>query len=267
MKKTGFCLLLILLTLMRYVPVAAQRVLEPEVFTIAEEAPEYRLDYDSWIQYLAKNLDAGLPFRNGAPQKTYKVVIQFIVEKDGRVTDVKPLTKGGYGMEEEAMRVITASGKWIPARQNKVIVRCYKKETLIFDKENIYTAYSKKYPSANVPVDARTVPLPGILTDPDKNAFYPGGPDGWIRFLQRNLKAAVPAKNGANNGVYRVLIQFIVDADGTVSDIRPVTFEGYGMEEEAIRVIKKSGKWSPAIINGKPVKTYSVISIPFFVSK
>ncbi|MBO9592410.1 MAG: energy transducer TonB [Niabella sp.] len=268
MKKTGFCVLL-LLTLMHYEPIVAQNKPEPQpmIFAIAEKDPVYRLGYDSWIQYLAKNLDTGLPFKKGAPQKTYKVIIQFIVEKDGSITDIKPLTKEGYGMEEEAIRVITTSGRWMPALQHKVIVRCFKKETFVFSEENIFAAYLKRYPAANIPADSLTPPLPGIVTHPDKDALYPGSPDGWVSFLRHNLNEAIPAKNGATKGVYRVRIQFIVDMDGTVSDIRPVTFEGYGMEEEALRVIKKSGKWNPAIIDGKPVKSYKVVPITFFESK
>ncbi|MCD2424932.1 energy transducer TonB [Niabella pedocola] len=268
MKKTGFCLLL-LLTIMRYAPVAAQNKPEPQpmIFAVAEKDPVYRLGYDSWIQYLAKNLDTGLPFRKGAPQKNYRVVIQFIVEKDGSITDIKPLTEEGYGMEEEAIRVITASGRWMPAQQNKVIVRCFKKEIFVFSEENIFAAYLKKYPTANIPVDSLTPPLPGIVTHPDKDALYPGSPDDWIQFLQYYLNQFVPIKNGANRGVYHVRIQFIVDVDGTTSDIRPVTFEGYGTEEEAMRVIKKSGKWNPAIIDGKPVKSYRIVPVTFFVPR
>lgn len=57
---------------------------------------------------------------------------QFIVEKDGSISDIKPLTKLGHGMEDEAMRVIKASGKWQPAMQNGRQVRAYHKVPVTF---------------------------------------------------------------------------------------------------------------------------------------
>ncbi len=48
----------------------------------------------------------------------------------------------------------------------------------------------------------------------------------------------------------------MVDTEGNVSDIKPLTNHGYGLEEEAIRVLKKAAKWEPAIQNGINVKAY-----------
>ncbi len=78
----------------------------------------------------------------------------------------------------------------------------------------------------------------------------------WIKFLKRNLRAEIPVENGAPAGQYRVVIQFVVDIDGAVSDIKPLTNNGYGMEEEAVRVLKKAEKWEPAFQNTKHVKAY-----------
>ena len=76
---------------------------------------------------------------------------------------------------------------------------------------------------------------------------YPGGLAAWQRFLNRNLRP-----NDELEGT--VEVQFIVDKDGNVSEVQALT----GPEElrrEAERVIKKSGKWTPAIQNGHQVKS------------
>lgn len=57
-------------------------------------------------------------------------------------------------------------------------------------------------------------------------------------------------------GTYSVVIQFVVDKEGITSEINPLTHHGFGLEEEAIRVIKKAPKWEPAIQNGYKVKAY-----------
>jgi protein TonB len=57
-----------------------------------------------------------------------------------------------------------------------------------------------------------------------------------------------------------------VAEDGTISDVVADTNHGYGMEEESIRVIIKSGKWTPATQNGRNVNSYKRQSITFVVS-
>jgi periplasmic protein TonB len=89
----------------------------------------------------------------------------------------------------------------------------------------------------------------------------------WVRFLERNLNGDVPVGNGAPPGKYPVLIQFVVDTEGKVSDIRAISNNGYGMEDEAIRVLKKAEKWEPAIQNGHQVKTYKRQLITFKIDE
>jgi len=87
----------------------------------------------------------------------------------------------------------------------------------------------------------------------------------WIRFLERNLNGDVSVDNGAPAGSYTVIIQFVVDIDGSISDIKALTNHGYGLEQEAIRVIKKATKWEPAFQNGRQVKAYRKQPITFRV--
>jgi protein TonB len=98
------------------------------------------------------------------------------------------------------------------------------------------------------------------------DAEFPGGLDGWRNFLIHNLKGNTPVKKGAPLGTYRVIIQFIVSKDGSLSNFQAMTNFGYGMEEECIRVLKKSPKWQPAIQNGKTVNAYKRQPITFLVS-
>ena len=87
----------------------------------------------------------------------------------------------------------------------------------------------------------------------------------WGKFLFKNLDSNVPVENGAPAGSYKVIIQFVVDLEGNVSDIKALTNYGYGMEQEAIRVLKKATKWEPAVQNGTHVKAYRTQPITFEV--
>ncbi|MBL7722505.1 MAG: energy transducer TonB [Chitinophagaceae bacterium] len=96
-------------------------------------------------------------------------------------------------------------------------------------------------------------------------ASFPGGDSKWRQYLERNANGQVATDNGAPEGVYTTVVQFVVDKEGNISDVRSLTNHGYGMEEEAIRVIKKGPKWNPAVQNGRQVKAYRKQPITFKV--
>ena len=96
-------------------------------------------------------------------------------------------------------------------------------------------------------------------------ASYPGGVAAWKKFMEKNLDASVTANNEAPVGKYSAMAIFIVDTDGSLSDVKALTKFGYGIEEEMLRVINKSGKWTPASQDGKPVKAYRKQPLTFIV--
>ncbi len=105
------------------------------------------------------------------------------------------------------------------------------------------------------------------FTKVEVEADFPGGMGAWRKFLERNLSADVATSAGAPAGSYTVVVQFIVDKEGNVSEVKAQTSHGYGMEEEAVRVIKRSGKWTPAIQNGRQVKAYRKQPVTFMVTE
>ncbi len=97
-------------------------------------------------------------------------------------------------------------------------------------------------------------------------ASFPGGDSKWRQYLERNANGQVATDNGAPDGTYTTVVQFVVDKEGNISDVRALTNHGYGMEQEAMRVIKKGPKWNPAIQNGRQVKAYRKQPITFQVT-
>lgn len=103
----------------------------------------------------------------------------------------------------------------------------------------------------------------GIVLKVEIESEYPGGLSAWQRFLNRNLHYPQAAIDQEIQGY--VIVQFIVDKEGNVSDVVAVS----GPDElraEAVRVIKKSGKWTPAIQNGHKVKSYKKQPIGFQIA-
>jgi len=103
----------------------------------------------------------------------------------------------------------------------------------------------------------------GIPIHVEIESEYPGGAAAWQRFLNRNLRYPQEALDQEIQGF--IMVQFIVDKEGNVSDVQAVS----GPEElraEAIRVIRKSGKWTPAIQNGRQVKSYKRQPVGFRIN-
>jgi len=69
---------------------------------------------------------------NGAPIGIYTVIAQFIVDKEGNVTDIKALTNYGYGLEQEVLRALKLQTHWNPAMQNGQPVKAYRKQPVTF---------------------------------------------------------------------------------------------------------------------------------------
>lgn len=85
-------------------------------------------------------------------------------------------------------------------------------------------------------------------------AVFKGGVEDWIKYIQRNLNFPDRARALKKEGT--LLIEFIVNTDGTIGSTRMLRSIEYSLDEEAIRVIKKSPKWRPARMDGKAVKAY-----------
>jgi protein TonB len=105
-----------------------------------------------------------------------------------------------------------------------------------------------------------------VFTKVEVEASFPGGEGAWRKYLERTLNSSTPVDNGAPEGSYTVWVQFIVDKEGNISDVKALSNHGFGMEDEAVKVIKKGPKWVPALQNGRNVKAYRKQPITFVVS-
>lgn len=100
-----------------------------------------------------------------------------------------------------------------------------------------------------------------VFTKVENPAEFPGGPDAWRRYLERNLQYPDNAQENGTQGVVRV--QFIVDKEGNISEVQALNDPGDGLAEEAVRIIKKGPKWTPAEQNGRKVIYRHIQAITF----
>jgi len=94
-----------------------------------------------------------------------------------------------------------------------------------------------------------------IYTDVDSPASFAGGQPAWFKYIEKTLNPFVGVDNSARKGTYNVRIKFTVTRDGTLKDFVPITKYKHGFEDEVIRVLKLSPKWTPAKKNGVNVNS------------
>lgn len=87
-------------------------------------------------------------------------------------------------------------------------------------------------------------------------AQFPGGPQAWQRYIQKAIMAKMDEFSDADYGTCS--IQFIVDKDGNVSDVKATTMAGSRLAEIAVNAIRKGPKWTPAMQNGRYVNAYRI---------
>ncbi len=101
-----------------------------EIFDIVETQPEPVGGYKAFYEYVAANLT--YPSRAARLDITGRVFIQFVVEKDGSITDVKVIKSLFEDCDEEAVRVIQNAPKWNPGKQRGNPVRVYQRVPIMF---------------------------------------------------------------------------------------------------------------------------------------
>jgi protein TonB len=102
-------------------PVIEEEIVEEEIFTVVESMPEFPGGAGKMMEFIAKNIKYPPMARESGIQG--RVFINFVVEPNGSVTNVKVLRGIGGGCDEEAIRVVEAMPKWTPGRQRGKAVR------------------------------------------------------------------------------------------------------------------------------------------------
>lgn len=111
---------------------------------------------------------------------------------------------------------------------------------------------------------AQTAQAPAAQTkqaQPERAAEFPGGEKAMYEFIAKNL---VYPESAMENGIEgKVIVEFVITADGSVANPKIVRKIDPDLEDAAIKVIMKMPKWKPALLGGKPVASTTRASVSF----
>lgn len=128
------------------------------------------------------------------------------------------------------------------------------------DKKGIDIADLREY---KVIVEEKVEDKPFVTVE--QMPYFPGGESELKKFIYNNLKYPVVAQEAGIQG--RVIIRFVVEEDGSISNVNIIRGIDPSCDKEAIRLIKTSPKWNPGKQNGKAVRVYYTLPIIFKLDK
>lgn len=234
---------------------------------ILEQEPRFPGGEKEMISFIEKNLiypkiaiDSG---------KEGNVKLRFKVDTTGLIYDITIVRNGeklGFGLEEAAIEVVKKMPRWIPGSQNGVVVPMLYTLTVSFKLpavkvEKMDTVQSELSPNYSMDAEKELMPDNVFLISTLKPQF-PGGKEAMINFISQTLTYPKQAIENKIEG--KVILKFIIDSLGKICCIevigKPI---GYGLEEEAIRIVKAMPQWTPAYIDDEPVAVYYRLPITF----
>ncbi len=186
-----------------------------------EVKPEFPVGLKEFYKFIGENFTTptSKDFLGG------KVYMTFIIEKDGSLTDIKVLRDLGFGTGEEIKRVLSLSPKWLSGEHNGQKVRC------MFSLPIVFQGYVFK------------------TADVEKKPEFPGGIEEFYRYISKNYN--IPK---IKQLVGKVFVAFVIEKDGSITEVKIIRDLGYGTGEEAIRVLELSPKWKAGEQNGQKVR-------------
>lgn len=225
------------------------------VFEVVEVMPEFP---DGGMPGLMNFLSNNIKYPVNAQKRGVqgRVSVQFIVNADGSISDVGIIRAVDPDLDGEAVRVISTMPKWKPGTQRGKPVRVKYTVPVMFrlpdeDKKEEYKPVPKIEETVVVGYGTRQespVEEGQVFEVVEQMPSFPGGPEGLMRYISKNIKYPVGAQKAGTQG--RVMIEVIIDTNGNVTN--PKVSQGVDplLDAEAIRVTSNMPKWQPGTQRG-----------------
>jgi TonB family protein len=226
-----------------------KEVEQGEVFQVVEEQPMFPGGMEEMMKFLQQNVK--YPKEAQEQGKQGRVIVQFVVNKDGSISNDTIVRSVDPLLDAEALRVVRSMPNWTPGKQKGEPVRVRFTLPVTFRLDNGKESTQKAETTNSEEVFKVTEELPQ----------YPGGNAELMKYLAKNIRYPKGAQEQGIQG--RVIVQFTVQKDGSITDSKVVKPAHTLLDAEALRVVDAMPKWIPAKQRGKEVACYFTIPVMF----
>ena len=310
------------------------------VFEVVEVPPRFPGGEIELMKFISRNVKYPAEARDKHVQGW--VILTFIVEKDGSISNVRVARPVDPSLDAEAIRVVQSMPKWEPAKQRGQAVRVRYTVPIQFrlqgdnsvapdpktsDKDVMVVGYDSKTQEKPIVemqkrlvvrddikplmiidgkevtsldnIDGNDIASMTVIKNPEslkkfgekgkdgvilittkahektssgEDALevveempeFPGGEIELMKFISRNVKYPDDAKEAGKAG--RVIVKFVIDKDGSISDATILRSVYPSIDAEALRVVNAMPKWNPGKVKGEPVKVKYTLPLTFSLS-
>ena len=310
------------------------------VFEVVEVPPRFPGGEIELMKFISRNVKYPAEARDKHVQG--RVILTFIVEKDGSISNVRVARPVDPSLNAEAIRVVQSMPKWEPAKQRGQAVRVRYTVPIQFrlqgdnsvatdsktsDKDVMVVGYDSKTQEKPIVemqkrlvvrddikplmiidgkevtsldnIDGNDIASIDVIKNPEslkefgekgkdgvilittkahektssgEDALevveempeFPGGEIELMKFISRNVKYPDDAKEAGKAG--RVIVKFVIDKDGSISDATILRSVYPSIDAEALRVVNAMPKWNPGKVKGEPVKVKYTLPLTFSLS-
>ncbi len=208
-------------------------------------------------------------FNYSKVKKAGRMIASFTVDVDGSIKNIKLVQMIDVDSGVELIRVLNKCPKWTPAKRGGKPISIEVNYPMVFDSEQHTTEPPKiknigtQPPISRALVDSdvnqdEIYTTAGIEVRPD----FPGGIEEFYKYIAANYRT--PNTRGLAGKVY---VTFVIEKDGSITDIKVLRDIGYGTGREAIRVLSKCPNWIPGEQNGKKVRVQYSLPISIAASR
>lgn len=234
------------------------------VYSIVDHMPDFPGGMNAYIAYLSKNIKYPSTTAQG------RVIVQFVVEKDGAITNPKIMKSVSPELDAEALRVVSTMPNWIPGKQDGKPVAVKYTTPVMFrlNDKNHQAIKESKLPEVAVvgyaPEESSTE-ANIIFEVVEEMPQFPGGMNAMMKYLGQNIKYPVEAQQNKIQG--RVIVSLVVDKTGKVTQPKIVRSISPSLDAEAIRVVSQMPQWKPGKQRGQAVSVKYTLPISFTLVK
>ena len=212
---------------------------EAPVFSIVEVMPEFPGGNLAMLKFIAENLI--YPIESMRRGESGRVIVQFIVEPNGEVSNVQVARGLSPALDREAILVVESLPAWTPGKHQGEKVRARMTVPVMFHPVEVVEDI--------------------VIIDVDKQPEFPGGEDALRQFMSNNLRFPVIAVENWEQGT--VLVQFVVRHTGEITDVTVIQSVSPPLDREAVRLIESMPNWIPGEFDGERVSSPFTLPVTF----
>ena len=231
------------------------RAVEGEVFQVVEEMPEFPGGMGECMKFLSKNIK--FPAQAAENGIQGRVIIQMVVTKEGDIAEAKVVRGVDPLLDAEALRVINSMPKWKPGKQRGEAVNVKYTIPVMFKLTGDNSSDKKE---ADTQQEAK-VDENGIHQVCEEMPEFPGGMQECMKWLGKNIKYPTTAQEKGIQG--RVIMQFVVERDGSITEPKVVRGVDPDLDKEALRVISIMPNWKPGKHKGEAVRVKYTLPVMY----